>query len=218
MFDLPVVANITSFPTLWFLVALALCFLFWVGVFLGIIDPEADMGLSSVGLEGMGASAGITSGVGLMREQKSQKKHGLAGLPPILILTFVTTLGTLFSFVGIGLAASHFGAQGLGLGLRIAIGLAALVLSGAASKVMMRPLKPLLRTAEQKPREEMVGEQATVITGKVTEDFGLGRLSLNGLTYEFDIRASTPNEIKRHDMVVLLEYDPEQKLFFVEPA
>ncbi|OMH34039.1 DUF1449 domain-containing protein [Motiliproteus sp. MSK22-1] len=210
----PFYQNISSFPTVFFTFILSVCLLYWLVAVLGFADidildfdlPDVEGGLP--GSQGSGFSAADTL-AGLML------KLGLNGVPVTIIVSFIALIGWLLSYFTVHFL---FGIVPDGI-LRYLFGLLVVggVLYAAAmiTSVIIRPLRPLFKQAQQETHKYVLGQVAIVRTSRVDNSFGEATLDDGGAGLILKVRSFGDTVFKKGDRVVLLEYVKEEYVYRV---
>ncbi|OZG71856.1 DUF1449 domain-containing protein [Hahella sp. CCB-MM4] len=209
----PFYQNISSFPTVIFTFFLTLCVLFWLVAILGLIDldildfdipdPDGDLGVNDTQFTGPDVLAGL------------MLKFGLFGVPVTIIVSFLSLFGWFISYFVVHFL---FGLIPDGLlhylaGIPVLFG--ALYISAYITGVVIRPLRPLFRRANQDTLKQVLGQTAIVRTSRVDNNFGEATLDDGGAGLIFKVRSTGKDIFKKGDRVVLLEYLSEQHVYRV---
>ena len=201
-------AIITSFPTIVFTFAMVFMGAFWVLSIIGVVDLDAQLDLD-ISHETDASGVGELSGF-LMR-------WGLGGIPITVVLSVLIGLSWLFCYFGSAYLLPFLpGAvlQALGGLVLIAI---CLIVSFPITAMSLKPTTHLFVGESAITNEEIVGMVCEVRSGEVNEDFGQGLVNDQGAGLLIDIRAKTPNDIKRGDKVALISYDAGHSTYQVMP-
>lgn len=236
-------ALLFGFPTAIFTVLLGLMLVYWVFVILGALDldflgggEEAATGAMKGALEGAtkGALEGATKGVldGATKGVLDGATHGGLDLPDAegalasfvsalnlkhVPVTVVLSLFALFGWLSSSLAMQQLAAHvplpswlfaTIVLVVSTFVGLVAASLGG-------RPFARVFRTHTATSHAELVGKIAVVTTSKVTRAFGDARLEGGG-SVTLQIRSDEPNDLKRGDRCMLVDWDAKSAAFSVE--
>ena len=199
----PFYENISSFPTVFFTIFLMLTTLYWLVAVLGFIDidvldfdiPDADGALGAG--DGM-TNADALAGLAL--------KLGLYGVPVTIIVSFLSLFGWLVCYYTV-----HFLLGWLPTGLLryvagIPILLGSLWVAVMVTAVIIKPLRPLFKKAEQHTPKRILGQTVIVRTSRVDSGFGEAELDDGGAGLILRIRADKDQTFTRGDRVVLLQY------------
>ena len=208
----PFYENISSFPTVFFTIFLMLTTLYWLVAVLGFIDidvldfdiPDADGALDAG--DGM-TNADALAGLAL--------KLGLYGVPVTIIVSFLSLFGWLVCYYTV-----HFLLGWLPTGLlRYAAGipilLGSLWVAVMVTAVIIKPLRPLFKKAEQHTPKQILGQTVIVRTSRVDSEFGEAELDDGGAGLILRIRADKDQTFTRGDRVVLLQYLETENIYRV---
>ena len=208
----PFYQNIASFPTVIFTFILAICVLYWLVAVLGFIDieildfdlPEADgMELEADGLSNPDVLAGL------------MLRFGLHGVPVTVIVSFIALFGWLICYY---LVHFLFGYVPSGI-LRYLAGIPVLLgsfyVAVMVTAVVIKPLRPLFKKAQQQTVKYVLGQTAVVRSSRVDNTFGEAVLEDGGAGLILQVRTTGNESFKRADRVVLLEYMKEMNVYRV---
>ncbi|MCP3667834.1 MAG: DUF1449 domain-containing protein [Gammaproteobacteria bacterium] len=210
----PFYQNIASFPTAIFTFLLGVVTLYWLVAVLGVVDidvldfdiPDADGGLgvnSDSGVSTPDALAGI------------MLKIGLHGVPVTIIVSFISLFGWLCCYYLAHFLLGHFPEGILRYLTGIPIFFGSLFVAVMITAVVIKPLRPLFKKAQQHTEKLVLGQSATVRTSKVDNDFGEATLDDGGAGLILKVRSSGDSVFKKGDKVVLLEYMKENNVYRV---
>jgi len=210
----PFYQNIASFPTVIFSFLLTIVILYWVVAVLGLVDmdvldfdiPEADSGLEA------SANTELTTPdvlAGLML------KLGLYGVPVTIIISFISLIGWLCCYYLVYFLLGFIPEGVFRYLAGIPILLVSLFVSVMVTAVLIKPLRPFFKKAQQHTEKLVLGQVATVRTSKVNSGFGEATLEDGGAGLILKVRATGDEEFKRGDRVVLLEYVKDENTYRV---
>lgn len=201
----PFYQNIASFPTAIFTFLLALVALYWVVAVLGLVEidvldfdiPDADGSLA--GAENSELSTpDVLAGLML--------KIGLHGVPVTIIISFIALFGWLCCYYLVHFLLGMLPDGFFRLLAAVPIFMVSLFVAVVITSVVIKPLRPLFRKAQQHTEKLVLGQVATVRTSKVNSSFGEATLEDGGAGLILKVRATGEEVFKRGDKVVLLEY------------
>ncbi|MEM7678172.1 MAG: glycine zipper family protein [Myxococcota bacterium] len=227
--------QIMAMPTVVFTALLGIVIVYWLFVVIGaldidMIDVGADLdGLAEGATEGAmeGAAEGATEGLGGAVESA----EGVAGLSDGLsLLSFMTWIGlrnapftVVFSLIIVAawtlsilsmrLLTASLGAGALAASIGAVI---SIVVAMPIAGLLSVPLGPLFRTQTAEGRRDFIGRTCVIETGSVDERFGVGTVQEDGRWPRLEIRAASPNTLRRGSEALIIDYDPEQEVFRVE--
>ncbi len=210
----PFYKNISSFPTAIFTFALAVVTLYWVVAVLGLVDidvldfdmPDAE-GTLGVNTDSEFSTPDALAGLML--------KLGLHGVPVTIIISFISLFGWLCCYYLV-----HFILGLLPSGLLqylagVPVFLVSLTVSVMITAIIIKPLRPLFRKAQQHTEKLVLGQTAIVRTSKVNSSFGEAGLDDGGAGLILKVRTSGDEVFNRGDRVVLLEYSKAENTYRV---
>jgi hypothetical protein len=209
----PFYQNIASFPTAIFTFLLALVTLYWVVAVLGIVEIDVlDFDIPDAEGTLAGANSELSTPdvlAGLML------KIGLYGVPVTIIISFVSLFGWLCCYYLVhfflGLLPDGF----FRLLAGVPIFFVSLFVSVVITAVVIKPLRPLFRKAQQHTEKLVLGQIATVRTSKVNSGFGEATLEDGGAGLILKVRATGEEVFKKGDRVALLEYQKNDNTYRV---
>lgn len=205
----PFYQNITSFPTVFFTLFLALSVLYWLIAVLGFVDldildfdlPGADGAVDmDLDIDSNNALTNPDVLAGLML------RFGLHGVPVTVIVSFIALFGWLVSYYVVHFL---FGIVPDGVfrylaGLPVLAG--ALYLAVMVTSVVIKPIRPLFKKAQQETDKKVLGQTAVVRTSRVDSEFGEAVLEDGGAGLILKVRATDGEAFEKGDRVVLLEH------------
>ncbi|MEH6824250.1 MAG: DUF1449 domain-containing protein [Motiliproteus sp.] len=210
----PFYQNISSFPTVIFTFALAICVLYWLVAVLGFIDidildfdlPEAEANLPSN--QGTPFSSTDTL-AGLML------KFGLNDVPVTVIISFIGLFGWLISYFSVHFLFASVPDGVLHYLAGCVVIAATLYASAWITALIIRPLRPLFKKVGQQIHTDILGQVAIVRTSRVDHSFGEATLDDGGAGLILKVRSLDDTVFKRGDRVVLLEYRQKEYTYRV---
>ena len=198
---------ITSYPVVIYTFILIFVIFYWFIAILGMIDIDvldfSDLETSS-DLESLNGLAGLLT------------KFGLAGVPITVIVSFIALFGWIISYLAVW--ALPFIISGLWV---LITGTAVLVVSALVAVVLTRiavkPLKPLFVKNTARTNDSLLGQAVEIRSSWVNDSFGQAEFKDVGTSMIINVRAKTPNQLKKGDRVILLEYFAEENAYLVIP-
>ena len=137
-------------------------------------------------------------------------RFGLQGVPVTVIISFISLFGWLLSYY---IVHFLFGIVPDGL-LRFLAGipvlLGTLYMSVMITSVVVKPIRPLFKKAQQQTVKYVLGQSAIVRTSRVDAEFGEAVLEDGGAGLILKVRATGDETFVRGDRVVLLEHIKEK--------
>ncbi len=234
-----------AFPTVLYTILLSVVFIYWGFVIVGALgldvldfDIDADglidgaaegavegaaegvaEGLAEGAAEGAvegaaegaaeGGAEGITGGIGFMN------LLGIGRVPVTVVLSLLILFSWALCYIGMSLSVS----LGIGDGVLVSSGIfvASLFVSSMITSVAVRPLFPLFKVHLATQNRDLVGRTCEISTGRVDGRFGQAVLKgEDGGELLIQVRAETPNALRRGSQAVILDYCREREEFQVE--
>ncbi|MEZ5536788.1 MAG: DUF1449 family protein [Thiolinea sp.] len=194
------IQNILMFPTVFYSGLLLLVILYWLSAVLGIVDidvADADTDIDiDIDVDGDTGMAG-----GWLTRFK------LDGIPLTITLSLIILVSWVLCFLAV-----HFLYPLLPeTWVQILVGFWVLVIAPVIAALfispLLQPLKPVFKKQSVTRNADLVGQYATVRSGKVTAGFGEAVFKDGGAGLIIKIRATEPNHISRGESVALISYD-----------
>lgn len=91
------------------------------------------------------------------------------------------------------------------------------LLSIPITAIVIRPLKGFFKSVETTSSNNLVGKDAIIATGTVSETFGQARLFNEGAELLLDVRCAPKHALKMGDKVLVIEYSKKSHTYFVAP-
>lgn len=192
---------VTSFPTVVYSVLLLVMLIHWLMTMLGVLEIDAIDGLlpDEVGLDGGdGAHHGGIGGLLL--------KFGLHGIPVMVVFTIIAIVGWSFCFF-VELRVLGTMPDGIAttlLGVATMVG--GLLLSIPVARVVLAPVRRLMRRYAPVTQRPLLGRYAEVRSPEITQTHGTAWVDDGGAGLILQVRADVPGRFVRGDRVVLIEY------------
>lgn len=213
-----------SFPTVVFTVMLGLSVLFWSTVIMGGVDPNAmdgdadlhtggdadlhgdhgDIGHADHGDHGDHGHADVSGG-GILSSVASFLNIG--SVPVSVVFSAIALFGWVMSMMlqlsagpwlasvmpAIAAGTTIFGVAGIG----------SMVLAGFAT----RPLRDTFKIESRHAEDTIVDHICTIVTSKVTEEFGQATYATKGAPLNLSVRCKQSNTLKKGAQAVIIGYD-----------
>lgn len=200
--------TIMQFPVIVLTFLLCIAIVYWLIAALGLFEVDmldVDIDIDGLEIEGvLGAFAGLSM------------RLGLVGIPVTLILTFLFIFAWVIGYFIQLLLLNHLPLGWLIYPVGIVVLVGAFMLALPCTVVVCRPLGPFFRKAKAiHSHPTIVGRTAVLRTGKVTDSFGEALLEDGGAGLLLKVRAAEPNNFKRGDRVVLIEYIEDQHIYHI---
>lgn len=207
------ITKISLYPTVIFTGLVMFVTLYWVVSLLGMTDMDSvefgesggDADVSNL------SSTGFFTGLML--------KFGLYGVPLIIILTLISLIGWVLSYLYTSFLHQYFDSGVLyylfGTGALIFV----LVVSMWLTGVIISPIRKNIAKIPKRNSVSNVGKTAIVRTLSVTDKHGEAELNDGGAGLILKIRPDmNENSLKQGDKVVLVEYLNEANVYLVAPV
>ncbi len=223
-----------GFPTVVFTVLLGVVLAYWVLVFLGALSVNllgaGDVGLDGhdVGLDGHDLGLDGHGEVGEVGDVGDAGGHDvgdgtsllgalkLRSAPATLVLSLITTFSWLFSVLLSG--AVHGYVPSLeGLLTKLAVLIAAPLLSLPLVALTIRPLAPLFIVHQAKAHKELVGQIVTIRSGSVSKRFGEATFDDGAAGFIVQVRSDGDEGLGRGDQALLIAWDEAHDTFTAAP-
>ncbi|QDG51378.1 hypothetical protein FIV42_11685 [Persicimonas caeni] len=169
------------------------------------LDVDADVD-GDFDVDADGPSAGIMHSL--------MAAIGLGTVPVTIIGSIVTLAAWFLSF-----AAVYYLGPMLGTSVFAGLGIVVVsfVLSLPITSVFTHPLKGIFKTHTHTGGQTLVGKLCKVTSGSVTQTFGQAEVDDGGAGLLVSIRCETEGLLKRGSRALIIEYNAEQDIYFVEP-
>ena len=203
---------ISSFPTVIWTFLVALLCVYWLIAVLGLVPIDIfEFGLDSSNPSTSDPLNNANALVGLLLRLK------LSEIPFTITLSVVSLVAWLFSYYSMYFAPDFLKNTLIFWPFSLLILVASGGLGFLVAAIVLRPFKKLFPKTITQSHYHLVEKIAKVRTSRVDANFGEATLIDGGAGLVLQIRASVPNEISVNDEVILLEYDPDKKIFLVGP-
>lgn len=207
------ITKISLYPTIIFTGLVMFVTLYWVVSLLGMADMDTielgDLG-GDTDVANL-SSTGFFTGLML--------KFGLYGVPFIIILSLISLIGWLLSYLYTSFLHQYFDSGILyylfGTGALVFV----LVVSMWLTGIIISPIRKNIAKIPQRNFSNNVGKVAVVRTLSVTDKHGEAALNDGGAGLILKIRSdNTDNSLKQGDKVLLVEYVEEANIYRVTPV
>lgn len=204
------ITKISLFPTIIFTALVMFVTLYWIVSLLGMTDMDV-VDIGDAGDMGDMSSTGFLSGLLL--------KFGLYGVPLIIILTLISLIGWLLSYLYTSLLHQYFDSGVFyylfGTGAFILV----LVISMWLTGLIIAPIRRNIANIPRRNASNNIGKIAIVRTLSVTDIHGEAELNDGGAGLILKIRADKNSDVlKQGDAVVLVDYINEANVYKVKPV
>jgi hypothetical protein len=183
-----------SFPAVVFTFLLAAVVVYWLLVLLGTLDIEIG---------------DLEFGDGI----------GLGGVPVTVTASVVVVVSWFVSLTG-GLAVATLDA-GTVVGVVVGCGvlLVALVCGLYVARLVAVPLRKLYAPGGEASRNDFVGRECVIRTGRVTGDFGQAEVTaIDGSSAIIQVRQTGEHALTSGSRALVFDYDIDGEFFWVAPA
>ena len=204
------ITKISLYPTIIFTGLVMFVTLYWVVSLLGM----ADMDSVDLGESGGDADVSTLSSTGFFTGL--MLKFGLYGVPLIIILSLISLIGWLLSYLYTSFLHQYFDSGVLyylfGTGALIFV----LVVSMWLTGIIISPIRKNIAKIPKRNSSNNVGKIAVVRTLSVTDKHGEAELNDGGAGLILKIRSDTNDRLlKQGDRVMLIEYLDEANTYRV---
>lgn len=205
--------KISLYPTVIFTGLVMFVTLYWVVSLIGLADMDSvDLGDAGGDVDVSDlSSTGFFTGLML--------KFGLYGVPLIIILSLISLIGWVLSYLYTSFLHQYFDSGLLyyvfGTGALIFV----LVVSMWLTGLIISPIRKNIAKIPKRNSSSNVGKIAVVRTLSVTDKHGEAALNDGGAGLILKIRSDmSDNQLKQGDKVVLVEYLGEANTYRVTPV
>lgn len=215
---------ILSLPTLLYTILLGVALLYWLFVILGaldldIFDLDGDLDVDvHVGGEGLHVDTHIDAPSADAEAQG--EVNALVRLLGALGWTGVPITITLSVFFLFNWVLNYIGEWSLGQYgplAEVAVFVASLVVSAPVTSLCVRPLRDMFRVKRRVGGDNLIGQTVKIMSSEVTDRMGNARLDDGAIRQELSVRADVPNGLARGMEALIIGYDDERHVYFVEP-
>ena len=217
----------TSFPTAVYSVLLCVVTVHWLLSALGILEIETLDGLmpDHLGTDGLHGAHGAHGahahhahdGHGTEHGGMSGllMKFGLHGVPIMVVITIIAIVGWAFCYFFDLHVLSRVKLGAFGMVADIATAVGGLLLSIPVARIVLTPVRRMLRRFAPVSQRPMLGRYAEVRSPEVTRTHGQVWLEDGGAGLILQVRAENSGQFVRGDRVVLIEYLEQQNAYRV---
>ncbi|MFP4601008.1 MAG: hypothetical protein ACLFVJ_22360 [Persicimonas sp.] len=213
-----------SFPTVIFSGMLILVVMYWLMAIVGAVDIELfdfDFEFDEVDVDidfdadvdaDIDADVDAGSHGGFLHAMMAA--IGLGRVPVTIIGSILTLVSWFLCFTAVNYLGPILG-TGVFVGLGVVIG--SVIVGLPITSLFTHPLKGLFEIHTKTGGHSLVGKLCKVTSGRVTETFGRGEVDDGGAGLLVSIRCETAGALTRGSRALLIEYDADAEVFFVEP-
>lgn len=224
---------VTSFPTVVYTVLLLVVTAHWLLAALGILEVDTVDGLMPDGLGAHGAGHGIGHGHDIGHGIGHDIGHGhgahhhdadaggllmkfgLHGVPVMVVFTIIAIVGwSVCYFVELFLLrGARLGVFAIPADIATMIG--GLLLAIPVGRIVLAPVRRLLRRFAPVSQRPMLGRQGVVRSPEITQTSGTAEIDDGGAGLILQVRADVSGRFVRGDRIVLIEYLEDQNAYRV---
>ncbi|NQY64034.1 MAG: DUF1449 family protein [Alteromonadaceae bacterium] len=199
----------SQFPTVIFTTLLGIVVIYWLIGMLGLIDldftGDVDLDID------VDADTSIDGLTGLLLT------FGLTGVPFTLVISIIILVCWLISFYLQFYLLTWLPDGWLYYLTGTLSNFIIFLVSLPITAVFIRPLKGMFKSVETTTSQHLVGKEATVATGTVSENFGQARVFNKGAEMLLDVRCEPEHSLNMGDRVLLISYIKESHTYIVAP-
>lgn len=219
-----------SFPTVIFSGMLILVMMYWLMAIVGAVDIELfdfDFEFDEVDFDididadvdadfdaDIDADADVDAGSHGGFLHAMMAAIGLGRVPVTIIASILTLVSWFLCFAAVYYLGPILG-TGVFVGLGVVVG--SVIVGLPITSIFTHPLKGLFDIHTKTGGHSLVGKLCKVTSGRVTETFGRGEVDDGGAGLLVSIRCDTAGALTRGSRALLIEYDADDEVFFVEP-
>lgn len=200
---------ILSYPTIVYTALLGVGLVYWLLAIVGLVDfesggPDLDIDLepgTSVTDIDVDEPANISTLAGYL------VALGLGGVPFSVVISLLALFAWVISSIAAIWVLAFFPDGLLRFVVASAVLVGALALAIPAAATCVRPMRRLFVTHNAISNVSLIGQECVVLTGSVDEKFGRAEVAARGAGYHIHVIADTPNNLKRGDTALIMEYD-----------
>lgn len=193
----------SQFPTAIYSTLLGIAVVYWIIGALGLIDLDLAGDLD--GDVDFGALTGL------------MLTFGFARVPITLVLSILILICWLISFYLQFYLLTWLPEGWLYYLMGAISSFVIFIISIPITAIIIHPLKGMFKSVETVTSDHLVGKDATIATGTVSETFGQARLFNDGAEILLDVRCSAQESLKKGDKVLLIEYLKDDHTYTVAP-
>lgn len=200
---------ILSYPTIVYTALLGVGLVYWLLAIVGLVDfesggPDLDIDLepgTSVTDIDVDEPANVSTLAGYL------VALGLGGVPFSVVISLLALFAWVISSIAAIWVLAFFPDGLLRFVVASAVLVGALALAIPAAATCVRPMRRLFVTHNAISNVSLIGQECVVLTGSVDEKFGRAEVAARGAGYHIHVIADTPNNLKRGDTALIMEYD-----------
>jgi hypothetical protein len=143
----------------------------------------------------------------------------LGGVPVTVTVSVLTVVAWFVSLVGgLVLAAFDLGAV-VSLVIGLGVLLVAVIAGLLAARLVAVPLRKIYAEGPEASRNDFVGRECVIRTGRVTGDFGQAEVTaVDGSSAIIQVRQTGEHALANGHRALIFDYDIDGEFFWVAPA
>ena len=221
---------VLSFPVVVYTTLLGVVLVYWMLALIGLVNfehggPDLDLDIGADVDVDMDVDADIDAGGDVSHHHLDGEPGGVGSLASYLValglggvpFSVVVSLLTLFSWVicctAVLLVLPFVPTDILRLAVGAVLLLASFALAIPLSAGCVRPMRKLFVTHNAVSNASLVGQECIVLTTSVNEKFGRAEIPARGAGYYIRVVADMPNNLKKGDIAIVVEYDETAELY-----
>lgn len=197
----------SQFPTVIYSTLLGIVVVYWLVGMLGLVDLGFS-GDADIDLDPDISIGGLT---GLMLT------FGLTGVPFTLVISIIILICWLISFYLQLYLLTWLPDGWLYYVMGAVTDVIVFAISLPIAAIILRPIKGMFTSVETTTSHHLVGKDAIIATGTVSENFGQARLFNEGAEILLDVRCDPQHILKMGDSVLVIEYLKDSHTYIVAP-
>lgn len=197
----------SQFPTVIYSTLLGVVVVYWLVGMLGLVDLGFS-GDADIDLDPEISIGGLT---GLMLT------FGLTGVPFTLVISIIVLICWLISFYLQLYLLTWLPDGWLYYVMGVVTDVIVFAISLPIAAIILRPIKGMFTSVETTTSHHLVGKDAIIATGTVSENFGQARLFNEGAEILLDVRCDPQHTLKMGDEVLVIEYLKDSHTYIVAP-
>lgn len=199
----------SQFPTVIYSTLLGIIVIYWIIGMLGLIELDFSGDIELDIDTDIDASVGGLTGLLLT--------FGFTGVPFSLVISILILICWLISFYSQFYLLAWLPDGWLYYLTGAVSCFIIFLISLPITAMVVRPLKGMFKSVEAATSQHLVGKDATIATGTVSETFGQARLFNEGAEILLDVRCDPEHSLKMGDKVLVIKYLQDNHAYIVAP-
>lgn len=199
----------SQFPTIIYSILLGILIVYWLIGLLGLVDldlaGDSDIDLNSDLDTDIGGLAGLLL------------TFGLTGIPLSLVISFLLLFAWLISCYTQLYLLSWFPAGWLHYFFGTLSAVVSFVLALPLTALVIKPLKGLFSSVETSKSKHLIGNEAEIVTEKITSTFGQAKVFNDGAEILLNVQCAAEHHLVKGDKVLVIAYTKESHSYVVAP-